>query len=108
MWLLTVASVTKSRAAISVFESPRRSGEHLGLARRQPVGSVARRLGSAPARVGDGLDEVVLDGGIDRRLAADDGLRSRCSISSAPASLVRKPRAPARSARPRSGRRHRS
>ena len=106
-WVLTVASETNSRAAISALDRPVGDArEHLDLARGQPVvgtascpaASARRRRRGRRAAGGQRLQQPALHRRVELRLARGHGRRSPCRISSAPASLVRKPRAPARSA----------
>ena len=76
-WVLTVASPTTRRAAISAFDRPRAtSREHLELARGQLVERGSRPDALLPRRVGgpvNCVDEPAGDLGRQQRVAAGDG-----------------------------------
>ena len=96
-WVLTVASLTTSRSAISAFERPRASSaQHLALARGEPESSAAAARRRRRRHAGEGLDDAAGDGRGEQRLARARRRGSPRSARPAGASLSRKPLAPAR------------
>src|SRR4030095_12211710 len=72
-WLLTVASVTTSRSAISVFESPRATSRSTSRSRGVICSrSAGGGSGGAVRAGGEVLDQPAGDRGREQRLAAVD------------------------------------